>query len=235
MKCYNVRPHLEKMAAGEIDGVLLRQLQGHLQTCPGCRGEYREMKQVLEIWRQAPRLEPAPQFSPAWRQRIRQEAFKKESGSRSFFTVFKGNTLIPALGVLVAFAVLGIFNFVNHRFFPKVVIEPEITRYSPALSSVIGLPLTVKLSGGKVPENIIYHWTTEYGRFLSSNGKATELGGDVRTQEDKVYWSVDFKDGKDSSGFGISLQVEEQKTGKVIAQADLRLEKDGEGFWVVKD
>ncbi len=235
MKCYNARKYLEKMAAGEIDGVLLRQLQGHLQTCPGCRGEYREMKQALEIWQQASRLEPAPQFSPAWRQRIRQEAFKKESASRSFFAVFKGNTLIPALGVLVALAVLGTLNFMNNRFLPKAVIEPEINRYSPALSATVGIPLTVKLSGGKVPENIIYHWTTEYGRFLSLNGKATELGGDVRTQEDKVYWSVDFKDGRDSSGFEIYLQVREQKTGKVIAQADLRLEKDGEGFWVVKD
>ncbi len=235
MKCYNVRPHLEKVAAGAIDGMLLRQIEKHLQTCSGCRGEYYEMKQALELWRQAPRFEPAPQFSPAWRQRIRQEAFEKEAYGRSFFRVFKGNTLIPALGVLVVLAVIGMFNFVNNRLVSKVVIEPEITRYSPALSSVIGILLTVKLSGGKIPEQISYHWTTEYGRFLSGDGKAVELGGDVRTQEDKVYWSVDFKDGRDSSGFGIYLQVGEQKTGKVIAQTELRLEKDGDGFWVVKD
>ena len=235
MKCYNVRPHLEKVAAGAIDGMLLRQIEKHLQTCSGCRGEYYEMKQALELWRQAPRFEPAPQFSPAWRQRIRQKAFEKEAYGRSFFRVFKGNTLIPALGVLVVLAVIGMFNFANNRFVPKVVIEPEITRYSPALSSVIGIPLTVKLSGGKIPEQIIYHWTAEYGRFLSWDRKATELGGDVRTQENKVYWSVFDNEKRGSSSFMIRLQVEDHKTGKVIAQTELRLEKDGEGFWVVKD
>lgn len=234
MKCYNVRPHLEKMAAGEIDGVLLRQLQEHLQTCPGCQGEYREMKQALEIWQQAPQLEPAPQFSPAWRQRIRQEAFKKESGSRSFFTVFKANTLIPALGVLAVLAVVGTLNFINNRFAPKVSIEPLIKRYSPVMSATIGIPLTAKFTADNIPENIVYHWTTDYGRFLSWDGKVTELGREVRTETAKVYWSVDFDGQREASDFNIRLQVEDRLTGKTIAQAGLGLEKDDEGFFVVK-
>lgn len=234
MKCYNVRSHLEKMVAGEVDGILLNRLQEHLQTCPGCREEYQEMKQALELWRQAPQTEPAPQFSPAWRQRIRQEAFKKEAYGRSFFGVFKANTLIPALGVLVVLLVLGMLSFLNNRFAPKVTIEPLITRYSPAVSSVVGIPLTVKLSDGKIPEQIRYHWTAEYGRFLSFNGKVTELGAEVRTQADKVYWSVDSKDKWERADFKIRLQVENEKTGETVAWDELRLERDGEGGWVVK-
>lgn len=234
MKCYNVRPHLERMAAGEIDGVLFRRLEEHLQTCPGCRGEYQEMKLALELWRQSSGNGMAPQFSPAWRQRIRQEAFNKGVSGRSFFQVFKANTLIPALGVLAVLAVLGTLNFMNDRFAPKVIIEPLIKRYSPALSATIGIPLTARLSGGKIPKNIVYHWTTDYGQFLNLDGKVTELGREVRTESDKVYWSVDFNAQREASDFNIRLQVEDRQTGETIAQAGLELEKDEEGFFVVK-
>ncbi|MGE5607278.1 MAG: anti-sigma factor family protein [Bacteroidota bacterium] len=231
MKCYNVRPYLEKMAAGEIDGVLFRRLEEHLQICPGCRGEYQEMKQVLELWRQAPRDEPVPYFSPAWRQRVRQKAFEKEAGGRSFFSVFKTNTLIPALGVFAVLAVLGVFN-IGNRFTPKLTIKPQITKYAPTMSSVIGIPLTARFGGG-TRRNLTYHWTAEYGQFLSWNGKVVELGADVRTRESKVYWSVKFKDDREGSSFYIRLEVEDRKTGKVIARAILKLEKDEAGFFVV--
>ncbi len=234
MNCYNVRQYLEKMAAGEIDGLLLRQLQEHIQNCPGCRGEYQEMKQALELWRQSPRAAPTPYFSSAWRQRIRQEAFKKESGSRSFFTAFKSNTLIPALGVLAVLAVFGVFD-ISNRFASKLIIEPQIKKYTPTMSSVIGIPLTAKFTSGKTPRNVTYHWISEYGRFLSWNGKVIELGTDIMTQANKVYWSVDFKDEREDSSFEIRLQVEDLKTSKIIAQAELRMGRDEEGFFRVKD
>lgn len=234
MKCYNVRPHLEKMAAGEIDGVLFRRLEEHLQTCPGCRGEYREMKLVWELWRQASRDEPAPSFSPAWRQRIRQKAFEKEAGGRCFFSVFKTNTLLPALGVLAVVLVLGALSFINNRFAPKAAIVPLITRYSPAQSSTIGIPLTAQFTVAKIRKNIAYHWTTDYGRFLGWDGKVTELGREVRTEADKVYWSVDFDDQREALGFIIRLQVEDLTTGRILAHAELELGKNDEGFFVVK-
>lgn len=234
MNCYNVRPHLEKMAAGEIDGVLFKRLEEHLQTCPGCRGEYQEMKLVWELWRQAPRGEPAPYFSPAWRQRIRQKAFEKEASGRGFFSVFKTNTLIPALGVLAVMLVLGALSFFNNRFAPKATIVPLITRYSPAQSSTIGIPLTAQFTAAKIRKNIAYHWITEYGRFLSWDGKVTELGREVRTEADKVYWSVDFNAQREAPDFNIRLQVEDLKTGRILARAELELEKNEEGLYVVK-
>lgn len=231
MKCYNVRPHLEKMAAGEIDGILLRWLEGHLQNCPGCREEYREMKEALKIWQQTPRLEPAPQFSPAWRQRIRQDAFEREAGRRCFFSVFKANTLIPALGVLVVLIVFGVFNIFN-RFTSKAAIDPLITRYNPALSSTIGIPLIIKFFDVQPPENIVYRWSTEYGRFLNGDGIVTELGPEVRTQAEKVYWSAAVEEEFEGPSFTISVRVEDLKTGKLISRAELRMERDGEGYYV---
>lgn len=234
MKCYNVRRYLESMAAGEIDGVLLRRLEEHLEDCPGCRGEYQEMKQAWEQWRESSRAVPAPDFSPAWRQRIRQEAFEKESGSRSFFGVFKGNTLIPAWGVLAVLVVFGVFD-IGNRFAPKLIIEPQITKYTPTMSSVIGIPLTAKFVSGGTSRDVSYHWTAEYGQFLSwEMGKVTGLGAEVRTEADKLYWSVDFKDQREISSFKIRLQVEDPQTGRGIARAELRLERDGEGYFIVK-
>jgi len=230
MQCYNVRKYLEKLAAGEIDGFLAGRLHDHLKACPGCREEYLEMKRELEMQQQSPGVEPVPRFSSAWRQRIRQEAFKNEANQRSFFSVFKANTLIPALGVLAVFLIFGMFSIYD-RFAPKAVIEPLMKKYTPAISSSIGLPLTVKFTNNKTPKNITYHWTAEYGRFLCWDGKVAELGADAVTLENKVYWSIDFNDQRDCSSFGIRLEVKDLKTGKIIAQDGLRIRKDGEGFF----
>ncbi|NLW48990.1 MAG: hypothetical protein GXY86_16880 [Firmicutes bacterium] len=233
MNCYIVRSRLEKMAAGEIGGVLRSQIQEHFRSCPGCLKEYQAMKQALEMMEQEPQEAEKRSFSPVWRQRIRQRAVREELRRRSFFSVFKANTLVPALGVLVVFAVLGVFS-VLIRFTPKVVIKPSIEGYSPLMSSTIGIPLIAKLTGGKTPQKVVYHWTAEYGRFLSWGGEVTELGTDIRIQENEVYWSIDAKEISEFTSFDIHLQVEAFKTGKTITRTSLSLEKDEEGFFVVR-
>jgi hypothetical protein len=180
MNCYNIRNYLEKLAAGEIKGSLERQLLEHLQSCPGCLGEYQEMRQVLEM-NQEPGFDRASYFNPVWRQRVRQDAFQREAGRRSFFGVFKANAIIPALGALAVLAVFGVFNIFD-RFTPKATIDPLITRYSPAMSSTIGIPLRVKLINYRGLKEIAYHWSTEYGQFLFWDGIVTELGPEARTQ-----------------------------------------------------
>lgn len=234
MNCFNVRQYLEKMATGKISGLLFRRLQEHLQSCPGCREEYQEMKLALEMMNQEPESGRGVYFNPVWRQRIRQKAFEREANRRSFFSAFKANTLVPALGALAVLMVLGVFNLFN-RFAPKAAIEPLITRYSPAVSSTIGIPLTVKFIDDQAPKKIAYHWSTDYGRFLIWDGQAAELGPEARTQADTVYWSVDFKEEFEGPSFEIRLQVEDLKTGKIIAQAKLGLRRDGEGFYVVQN
>lgn len=124
MNCYNVRYHLEKMAAGEIKGSLERQLLEHLRSCSGCRGEYQEMKQALEM-NQEPESGGSLRFNPVWRQRIRQDAFEREAGRRGFFAVFKANTLIPALGVLAVILVFIVFGFFNRFASENQVAEEE--------------------------------------------------------------------------------------------------------------
>lgn len=233
LNCYIVRSRLERMAAGEIDGVLASQIQEHLRFCPGCLKEYQAMKQALEMMEQEPQGTEKRSFSPVWRQRIRQRAIREELRQRSFFSVFKANTLVPALGVLLVFAVLGVFS-VLIRFTPKVVIKPSVEGYSPIISSTIGIPLTAKLTRGKTPQNVNYHWTAEYGRFLRWDGEVTELGTDIRIQENEVYWSVDAEEISKITSFDIHLQVEAFKTGKTIVQAALSLEKDEDGFFVVR-
>ncbi len=234
MNCYNVRMHLEKMVTGEISSLLARQLQEHLRTCPGCREEYQEMKRALEMFEQESQTTANIHFSPVWRQRVRQEALKNEAGRRSFFSIFKTNTLVPALGVLAILVVFGVFN-VYHRFTPRVTIEPLIKEYSPAMSSTIGIPLVAKFTGDRTTKDITYHWVAEYGRFLSWDGTVTELGADILTQKNEIYWSIDPKEKRTVSSFNIYLQVEASRTGNMIAQAMLKLEMDEDGFFLVRN
>lgn len=233
MNCFSVRRYLEKMVAGEIKGSLERQLLEHLQSCSGCRGEYQEMKQVLEM-NQEPVSGEILRFNPVWRQRIRQDAFERETGRRGFFAVFKANTFIPALGVLAVLIVFGVFNTFNH-FTPKVTIEPMITRYSPGMSSTIGIPLTAKIIDDRGPKEIAYHWSTEYGQFLFWDDSLTELGPEVWTRANKVYWSVALEEEREVSSFTICLRVADLKTGKIFSRAELRLKRDGEEFYITQE
>jgi hypothetical protein len=138
------------------------------------------------------------------------------------------------LGALAVLAVFGVFNIFD-RFTPKATIDPLITRYSPAMSSTIGIPLRVKLINYRGLKEIAYHWSTEYGQFLFWDGIVTELGPEARTQANKVYWSVTLEEGHEVSSFVIRLRVVDLKTGKAISRAELRLKRDREGFYVVEE
>lgn len=115
----------------------------------------------------------------------------------------------------------------------KIQIEAGIRRYSPAMSATPGIPLRVRRADGKVFKNVNYRWTTEYGRFLRWDKKVETMGAALRSGPDKLYWSVDFKQKRPVTHFDIRGRVEKAGTGKVVAEAKIKMERDQNGYFLV--
>ena len=75
----------------------------------------------------------------------------------------------------------------------NVSIQPDITRYTLAMSSAPGMGLSPNISGltggsGKY----VYLWKTDYGSFLSWNAPdftVKRLGSNITLPGGKVYWT----------------------------------------------
>jgi hypothetical protein len=119
----------------------------------------------------------------------------------------------------------------------EVTINPEINKYSPMISSVPGIPLTVKFKANTGESDIKFHWVTEQGTFLSwqqVSGKISNLGKDAKINEQKIYWTIDPNVKLVESSFKIYLKIEDNDTSKVIYETSIELEQDKEGFFSVK-
>lgn len=122
----------------------------------------------------------------------------------------------------------------------QLSIKPEINKYSPLMSSVPGIPLNAELKTKINDENIKFHWIAEQGTFLSWDGSKVEtLGKDVKTDRQKVYWSIDTNEKIKKSSFRIYLKVEDADSSKVISETSIQIEQDKEGsfkgFFSVKE
>lgn len=119
----------------------------------------------------------------------------------------------------------------------KVSIESEIKTYSPMMSSVPGLPLEAKLETNKEYKNITFQWVTEQGQFLTwdrSSGKINILGKDIKTNEKKLYWSIDTKENIKEQSFKIYLKVYDNDSSKLICETNIEIEQSKESVFSVK-
>lgn len=118
----------------------------------------------------------------------------------------------------------------------QLSIKPEINKYSPLMSSVPGIPLNAELKTKISGENIKFHWTAEQGTFLSwDGGKVETLGKNVKTDRQKIYWSIDTNEKIKKSSFRIYLKVEDANSSKVISETSIQIEQDRKGFFLVKE
>ena len=116
----------------------------------------------------------------------------------------------------------------------KVQIKTNVDKYSLSMSFTPGIGLT-----GEFPNisssKVVYHWTTEYGSFLSwevKSGIITNLGKDVKNSGDTVYWSplegmneVMTKDGK------VILKIEDTGNSKILSENNISIHKDEKGIF----
>ena len=115
-------------------------------------------------------------------------------------------------------------------------IRSDLDFYSLFMSSVPGLPLTGRFKSGKTPENIKYHWSTEYGSFLSwgEDGVVSDLGSDFSNLGEKVYWTPGTLELiAANEKIEIILELEDIAGLEVLATAKIALEATENGFSVI--
>jgi hypothetical protein len=115
----------------------------------------------------------------------------------------------------------------------EVTINSEINKYSPLMSSTPGMPLVAETK----EEDIKYHWIAEQGTFLSwdrDSGKINIFGKDIKSNEQRIYWSVDPNEEIKISPFRIYLKIENNDTSKIIYETSIEIEQSKDGFFSIK-
>lgn len=106
MRCSKVRRFLDNFAAGETSQMFNTLLKRHIQTCPDCAREMQLVQEARQLLATASPVKPGPQFSAAWRQRVREAAGREPSPRPKFGYALRLRPLLPALGAAVV--ILGI-------------------------------------------------------------------------------------------------------------------------------
>ncbi|MCX6689895.1 MAG: hypothetical protein NTZ39_09460 [Methanoregula sp.] len=115
----------------------------------------------------------------------------------------------------------------------NVSIQPDITRYTLAMSSTPGIGLSPQITG-QVPAGgkCVYVWKTDYGHFLdwkAPDYTVKELGTEVKVPGGKVYWTYgSAAAGTERPVVHITLDVVDSATGATIGHAE-RIIGWGEG------
>lgn len=117
-------------------------------------------------------------------------------------------------------------------------INPEIYEYSPIISSNPGIPLIAVFTRDLKNKDYKYHWVAEQGTFLNwhkeGNGKIKVLGNDIKTNEHKVYWTVDLDKKIKAASFKVHLTIEEIDTGKVMYETSLQIDQQEQSYFTIE-
>jgi hypothetical protein len=123
----------------------------------------------------------------------------------------------------------------------EVSINATPSRYNPAMSSTIGIRLTPVNTSGILPPDAQFTWETDFGTFYHwgpPDFRVVELAPEYTGTSEPVYWSYFAEYGeKYRRPVNITLAVSESSTGKILANATLRVVwEDPPGFTsVVED
>ncbi len=96
--------------------------------------------------------------------------------------------------------------------YPDISIEATPGRYSPLMSSTVGIRLS---TGYNASVPVVYNWTADYGYFVTWNAPDYRVGIDGRnivTEQPSVYWSYPPEDmGKEKPPVTIRLVIETER------------------------
>jgi hypothetical protein len=112
---------------------------------------------------------------------------------------------------------------------PHLLIQINATpaRYSPVMSSTIGIRLEAVNTSGIIPVDAQYTWETTFGTFYHwgpPDFRVVELVPKYTGTGEPVYWSYFSEHGeKERRPVTIALNVTDSSTGKVLANASLRI------------
>ena len=113
----------------------------------------------------------------------------------------------------------------------EATIQTDIDAYIPLMSSTVGIGLIPVYESRRPPEALQLHWRTDYGHFVAWDApdfKVNLLGSGVINDGQKIYWSYDPGEmGVEKPTVEISLQVEDARSGQVLAEARLSIGWEG--------
>jgi hypothetical protein len=108
-----------------------------------------------------------------------------------------------------------------------LAINATPSRYSPVMSSTIGIRLTPVNTSGIIPEDAQFTWATNYGSFYHwgpPDFRVIELGPEFTGTLEPVYWSFFAEPGeKERPPVTVSLAVVRPSTGEILANASIRV------------
>ncbi len=146
----------------------------------------------------------------------------------------KIRVLMPAAFLIIAIILIAACGDRDSR----LSITPEIDEYTPAMSSVPGIGLIAGFSRDLKNKDYKFHWVAERGTFLKwhdgGKGRIEVLGNDIKTNEHKVYWTVDPDENISEKSFLVYLTVEEIDTSEVMYETSIRIDQDREGYFSIK-
>lgn len=110
-------------------------------------------------------------------------------------------------------------------------IISDIPRYTPLMSSTVGIGLTPQITGTLPPDSMMYTWKTDYGHFVGWSAPdytVSELGTTVATGNGtKVYWTYI---GENVSGgrppVHVTLDLVDRATGATLGHAEKIIDWD---------
>jgi hypothetical protein len=117
----------------------------------------------------------------------------------------------------------------------KLIASPQ--RYSPMMSSTVGIGIEVNASGFD-PATTIVTWTATYGKFLSwgpVNYTVQEPGNPVINHGEKLYWTFMEKPPSSLDPVFITVTATDPVTNKVLGNSTITLGWDGDSAVVVKE
>ena len=119
----------------------------------------------------------------------------------------------------------------------KIKIIVGIDKYSPIMSSVPGIPLMPEYYSNENTKKYMFQWTTEQGHFIKwdDNYKIIQLEKMVTNNGEKIFWAIDFIQNKEKIPFKIWLKVIDLETENVIDETEVLVDKNNEGFYIVKE
>jgi len=110
-------------------------------------------------------------------------------------------------------------------------------RYSPLMSSTVGVGIEVNASGFD-PASALITWNATYGKFLSwglVNYTVIEKGNPVTNHGEKLYWSFTEKPASTIKPVIVTVTATEPATGRVLGNSTVTLGWDGDFAVMVKE
>lgn len=106
--CDKMKLNYSNYIDGELPADQYKNLDEHLNICPGCRETVRQMKIIQQSLKQLPQVNTSPDFE----QKLHQQIFQQHPRS-VFITAQLQNWKLPAMGSAIVLATVGLFLILN--------------------------------------------------------------------------------------------------------------------------